>query len=303
MTYRPKKHIIAWKNKIADALDAHGHTRPSITLHQCAEEELLLICQNCATQKYVTFHCQSRICPVCSWKTAKDRARFADALLAQMKYPKFLTLTMPRWTSDPRDGIKHIRSAFTKLREQKLWRGVKGGLYQIELKEKSDGWHIHIHILMDAPYIPKQHIFSAWRDALNLNYASIDLKACRTKQQRDYVTKYVSKAETFKGDADAVVRWYEATKGSRLFGTFGTWYNAKLEDLLNPDEHEIFRPCCTACGMEGMMFFARDGPFIFGHDRWLEEGGSWIGSSEISRPVIFDDDETETAKTEEGIIL
>lgn len=278
-------HVIAWKNKISRALEARGHETAARNLDKCAETELLLICMNCAARKYVVYHCQSRICPVCSWSISRDRAHYADALLRQMKYPKFLTLTMPTWTGDPREGIKYLRQCFTKLREQKVWKPVVGGVYQIELKPKEEGWHIHVHILMDAPYLPKQKIFTAWKDILGTDYASIDIRACKTKEQRDYVTKYVAKAADFKGDAEAVVDWYEATKGSRLFATFGKWYNAKIEELLDPEEFKPFKPACENCGQTGHMFFARDGPWIFGRDRWNEEQGSWCGDDPVERPL------------------
>lgn len=191
---------------------------------------------------------------------------------------------MPRWTKNPRDGIKFIRASFTKLREQKVWKPVVGGCYQIELKEKEDGWHIHIHVLMDAPFLPKQKIFSSWKKILGLPYASIDIKACRTKKQREYVTKYVSKSETFNNDVQKALNWYEAVKGSRLFGTFGTWYNAKIEELLSPEEFEIFVPACENCGESGFMFFARDGPFIFGKE-WEKVAGSFCGADPVSRRI------------------
>lgn len=297
------KHVLNWKSKISSALiDAH-HDTAGHNIGKCATTELLLICMNCTGKKYVVYHCQSRICPVCSWTISRDRAFYAEAMLRQMKYPKFVTLTMPRWTRDPRDGIKYLRKCFSKLREQKVWRGVRGGCYQIELKQKANGWHIHLHILMDAPFIPRQHLFTAWRDILGEGFVSVDVRACRTKEQRSYVTKYVAKAEDFKGDAEKVVAWYEATKGSRLFGTFGHWYNAKLEELLNPEEFKPFKPCCEFCGDPGHMFFARDGPFIFGAKRWQEESGSWMEDLPAEREIVAEySGETmaflETLKTE-----
>ena len=278
------KSVLLWKNKIARALAEAGQDSAAEHVGECAEHELLLCCEGCGHKRYVVYHCQSRICPICSWSISKDRAKYSEALLAQMQYPKFLTLTMPMWKGNPRDGIKYLREAFTKLRSRKLWKVVRGGCYQIELKWKNPGWHIHVHVLLDAPFLPKQHIFSAWREILKTPYASIDIRACRTKAQRRYVTKYVSKNEDFHGDEYLAVEWYLATKGSRLYGTFGTWYNAKMEELLNPEEFEVFKPACENCGSPNHMFFARDGPFIFKKE-WESVKASFIGDWEIKRKI------------------
>ncbi len=276
--------VLAWKNQLAAALVDNAHDTAGINISKCSQTELLLCCESCGYKKYVVYHCQARICPICSWNISRERARYADALLRQMKYPKFLTLTMRTWMGDPREGIKYLRQSFSKLRAQKLWRTVVGGCYQIELKPKGEGWHIHVHVLMDAPFIPKQKLFSAWREILNEKYVAIDIRACRTKAQRAYVTKYVSKNEDFHNDVNVAVEWYEATKGSRLFGTFGEWYNAKLEELLNPGEFEVWRPACENCGDENHMFFARDGPFIFGDD-WDDRKNYLVGNLPMERPI------------------
>lgn len=277
--------VIAWKKSIAHELIENGHDTAGTNIGKCSQTELLLCCEACGHTKYVTYRCQARLCPICSWTLSRERAQFSEALLAQMKYPKFLTLTMRTWEGSPRDGIKYLRDCFNKLKAQKVWKCVKGGCYQIELKPKDNGWHIHIHVLFDAPYIPKQKLFSAWREILQQKYVAIDIRACRTKAQRSYVVKYVSKNENFHNDPALAVEWYEATKGSRLFGTFGSWYNAKLEELLNPEEFTVWRPACENCGDENHMFFARDGPFIFG-DLWEDRRNYLIGTQPVERPIV-----------------
>ena len=289
MPKKPPAFVIKWKNSIADELQRRGYEKPASKLRDCSERELLLCCDNCGHNKFVTFLCSNRICPICAWRLSKERAEYSEAMLGQMEYAKFLTLTMPRWKDDPTDGIKYIRSCFSKLRSRKVWKGVRGGCYQIELKQKQDGWNIHIHILLDSPFLPKQKLFTAWKDILGLEYASIDIKACRTKEQRKYVVKYVSKDEDFKGNTKLAVDWYEAVLGSRLYGTFGRWYNAKIEELLNRADHEVYVPQCENCGAVRSMFYARDGPFIFGKD-WLNVRISFCGCNEDSRVKVWADE-------------
>lgn len=279
--------IFVWKRQIGKALMDHDHTKAGCALLDCQETELLLCCDSCAHRKYVVYSCQHRACPICGYRLAQQRADFAEAMLKEMKYPKLITLTMPTWTQCPREGIKFIRKKFAQLRARKLWRPVRGGCYGIELIEKTDGWHIHIHTIIDAPYLPKQHIFSAWRDLLGMSYASIDVRAARTPAQRRYACKYVGKGSGVNNDAAAMVRWYEAVKGSRLFGTFGAWYNARAEDFLNDSDEPQETIKCECCGAEKSMFYARDGPWIYGK-AWEELKDHYCRGLPDSRPLEVD---------------
>jgi len=185
-----------------------------------------------------------------------------------MKYPKMLTLTMPRWTQAGQEGIRYLRECFNKFKRQKVFKKVVGGAYQIEVKVKPDGYHIHMHIIYDAPFIPYQHIFSAWKKIIGEDAPQIRVESPQSDKAMEYVAKYAAKSADFDGDPDNIVEWYIATKGQRLFTTFGKWYNVKMEELLNP--YEVFKPenKCPFCASLGTAFFARDGPFIFGGDVW-----------------------------------
>jgi len=94
---------------------------------------------------------------------------------------------------------------------------------------------------------------------------------------------------SFEMHPDRIVDWYIATKGLRLFATFGKWYNKKIEEL--DTEGELFKPSkqCPFCGSEGTVFFARDGPYIFGGKAWNEMQGFVVGDEGWQRdmdPVI-----------------
>jgi hypothetical protein len=147
------------------------------------------------------------------------------------------------------------------------------------LKQKPEGWHIHIHIIADAPYIPYQHLFSTWRKLINCSVPQVTIIAAKTPQQQKYVAKYAAKAADYDGTTD-VVAWYEATKGARLWATFGTWYNATLDDLLNVDTPEPPPRQCPRCGGDKGIFYARDGPFLFKTQEWNRLKGTWLEDGE-----------------------
>jgi len=257
----------------------------ALQLKDCEETEVLACCSHCGSAWYIVNHCRLRVCPLCSYKVAKERAQFLEAMCKDMSHPKMLTLTMPTWTENPRDGIAFLRKAFNKLRKRPLFKSVVGGAYNIELKPKDTGWHIHAHVLLDCKYIPYQQVFTEWKKIIGHNCPQIDIRAAVTKEARAYQCKYAVKASDFDRTPGSVVDWYLATKGTRLFTTFGKWYNVKIEELDMEGVTQESPPTCPHCNSEGTTFLARDGPFIYGHEAWDEVKGAMVGGHEEIRDI------------------
>jgi hypothetical protein len=264
---RRKKHFLR-KRKIAERMRNANLIPQAEQLEHCGEYTTIMACSHCGHTSRVVCRCKLRVCPLCSYKEAKQRGEYLKAMTRHMQHPKLLTLTMPLWMDDARDGITFIRDAFNRLRKSEVFQKVVGGSYQIEIKIKDNGFHIHIHALLDCPYMPYQHLWSTWKKIIGHDCPQTDIRSADTPQAREYAAKYAAKASDFDADLDNVVAWYEATKGLRLFATFGKWFNATMEEL--DPEHPRFIPKCTCaqCGAEGTMYLARDGPFLFSPDVW-----------------------------------
>ena len=282
--YKRRKHF-ARKRRFADAFDEAGDSNTAHKLRECGETQSLVCCHSCRGHWWVTTQCRLRVCPICSYKKAQERARFIQAMCKDMAFPKLLTLTMPRETGDPREGIKHLRSCWNLLRRHPLFASVKGGVYNIELVRKPDGWHIHMHVLMCAPYLPYRRIFSAWSQITGEEVPQVDIRAATTPQSQAYAAKYASKTATFDATPEHIVAWFNAVKGSRLFASFGKWYNAKVEDLLPDKLSDDWEPECPHCGAIRSSFFARDGPFLYGHDLWRDIRHAFLPDGVDTRPV------------------
>jgi len=279
-----KKHFVR-KRQYALAFTQAGHTTVAQQLIDCQETEVLACCSDCGQSWYILNRCRLRVCPLCSWEVSKKRADQLAGLAGLMKYPKMITLTMPLWEHDPKEGIKYLRECWNSLRRSKVFARVRGGAYQIELKPKDTGWHIHMHAIVDAPYLPHQQIYSAWTKILGVNHAQIDIRAAKSKEQQAYVAKYASKAADFHSGYDVVVKWYEATKGQRLFATFGKWFNQKMEELGENGVFDKPKPVCPYCKSESTTFLARDGPFIFGGRNWNEMGTYFTRCQDTARMI------------------
>jgi len=266
---RRQKHYRR-KNRYADAFESAGLQKEAQVLRDCHETEILAACSNCGHAWWVPYRCRTRVCPLCSYKVMLERSQLMLALCRGMDHPKLLTLTMPTWTDDPKQGIRFLRASFARLRRTALLRKVVGGAYQIELIPKQNGWHIHIHVLMDAPYLPYQLIYSAWQKITGINVPQIDIRAASDPAAQVYVCKYAAKSVSFNDSPDVIVAWYLATKGQRLFATFGKWYNKKLRDIAPELCPPVAPSICPHCNAEKTTFLARDGPHIYGWDVWKD---------------------------------
>lgn len=279
-----KKHFVR-KRRYALQFRDNGHGDVADQLDECEEVEVLVGCRECGKAWYVIQRCRLRVCPLCSYRESLKRSHFLLEITKRMKFPKLITLTTGLCRGNPKSGIERLRGYFNTLRKHKLFKTVKGGAYQIELKWKPEGWHIHIHVICDAPYIPYQLLWKAWGNIIGISIPQTDIRAAKSEQQRIYTTKYAAKAADFFQNEMVVVDWYEATKGVRLFATFGTFYNAKLEDL-DPDG-KFNKPIavCPHCKSEGTIFLARDGPYLFGWDDWRPIERAMVGDRSYSRVI------------------
>jgi hypothetical protein len=276
-------HWLKYKHAIANAFARAGHDALAKQIHDCQSVQLLALCSACGAHWYVPYSCRKRVCPICSYKVSKKRAAFIQALTRNMKYPKMLTLTMPRWTGNPQAGIDTLRKHVNTLREHDLFKGVIGGAYQIELKAKPDGWHIHAHMIIDGPYIAQPRLFSVWRIITGIQVPQVDIRAADSDAAKEYVSKYAAKSAGFERNLDAVVDWYFATHNRRLFTTFGKWYNVKIEDLDDEALPQAKPFTCPQCNATGSCFYARDGPFIYGGQHWNDMQHSMIGNLDVVR--------------------
>ena len=265
-----RKKWINLKNRYADVFDAHDDYKTAQKLRDCTETLALVICGHCGHKMYVVNRCRLRACPLCSFQVSRKRAEYLNALCQRIPSVKLLTLTMPAWEGDPKEGIKLLRSSFNKLRRHKLMKSVVGGAYCIEVNPRENFWHIHMHAILDCKYLPYQQIFSHWKALFQVRHIEVDIRQADSRQARSYIAKEVGKNMAISLDPEFIVDWYNAIKGSRLWTSFGTFFNVALNELDDEKKEEKFVPVCPECGAHKSMFFARDGPFLYGGEAWAE---------------------------------
>ena len=285
------------KHHYADVLDRKGETKAANTIRTCHEVSHMAGCKDCQETRYVLHKCGHRLCPICSYHVSRLRADFLRKITAKLAHPKLITLTIPTQGDDYDTGFKMIVEAFRKLRKDRLFRQIKGGAYSYEVVPHESYYHIHLHLLVDAPFIPQTILFAAWRRILGVQYASVNIKSASHPAAREYITKYAAKNHAISTDPDLIWKLYDAIKGRRLFGTFGSWYNVAMDDDPTVDDRAKKAGVCPCCGSTTGFFWIRHGDFIFGNDAWKDMKPHYTrGRPEIETHEIIWEDRTDETK-------
>lgn len=244
---------------IADHLRQAGLPDQARKLEDCTKVRTLWLCEGCKSHWYVPIHCHSRLCPVCNATKSRKNAMLALTLFGRAQSPRWCTLTMKR-VQDLHEGVQRVRHALRNLRHSPRFRNViAGGFYQIEIKPKPDGWHVHVHCLLDSKYLVWRQLMAAWCRGIRQPWASIDIQRVTGRQVVAYVTKYVTKPADIIDMAPHQLRQFvAATHRLRLCATFGTWYNVTLAKLLELPPPTLC--ICPHCLRPDLCYPARAGP-------------------------------------------
>lgn len=133
--------------------EAHDLAR---RLEKCGQE-LHLVCTCCGEYSQAETRCDLKWCPSCQRALATRTSLRYEGITKSLRWPLFLTLTTKNFDEDEEDGfdfVRHIRRGFAKLRRLRWWRGcVKGGVASIEVTNTGNGWHPHLHALVDCKWL------------------------------------------------------------------------------------------------------------------------------------------------------
>lgn len=183
--------------------------------------------------------CKDRFCVPCADSRShrigrRLRAHVDDNAIS------FLTLTL-RDNDVPLDQLldKLLRS-FRRLRQWSIWkREVAGGVAFVEIKFNPDKqrWHPHLHIIMDAGYMPQSAIADRWFAITKTSFKVDIRRATDADEAIRYVTKYGSKPlnQSFVADEERLDEAIDALKGRHLAIVFADWRGWCLSD---DDEYE-----------------------------------------------------------------
>jgi hypothetical protein len=209
-------------------------------LENCGRE-MHLQCVACGHKSIAEVRCKKRWCPSCAYFVAVERVAKYRAAASRFTWPLFVTLTVPN--SVDVEGLARIKTAWGKFRRRKLIRDrVKSGIVGFEITNKGNGWHPHIHALLDCRWLSiwtpepnrsdnaeeKARKFAAAADELSRTWAECaGFDKCSVLARRAdkmalvEVLKYSCKGSELIESPDPVAPLIELMQGMRLMTTFG----------------------------------------------------------------------------------
>ena len=143
------------REKLIERLETEGEEALAAKLSKCGNP-LELTCTCCGREKTVLTRCDLKWCPSCQHALATRTVERYSKIIEEMEWPLFVTFTVKNF--DPTDTkflfVRKVRSAFTRFRRLRWWkRAVKGGVASIEVTNRGNGWHPHIHALIDCRWL------------------------------------------------------------------------------------------------------------------------------------------------------
>lgn len=249
----PESHGLFDLLEIRKKLKAEGEEKLLASNAHC-QEPLVLECLKCGGRRLIMQRCKRRWCPCCAKRLAAQRSAELQYIVERMRHPLFVTLTIRNVSEIGIADIKRLRRNFTKLRNQKFWKEhVRGGISQIEITNTGNGWHPHLHAVIDCAWLsngvsppprnmPREAKLARYREAVT----SIERKWCRLVKQETAsirvkradratiakeVLKYTVKGEHLVMADEKIGPMLRAMEGTRLMTTFGQAHGKSVRDI------------------------------------------------------------------------
>ncbi|MCK5601487.1 protein rep [Candidatus Pacearchaeota archaeon] len=195
-----------------------------ISTYHDGHKWLSLACGCCGESISVPASCGNRFCSTCGRNRIIRVKRRLTWLLEQIKLRpgervKMLTLTLISEHDLPA-MVDNLIKSFRKLRNRKYWREtVSGGAFVIEITKSDNGWHAHIHAVIQSYFMDWTLVRRQWRKITGAS--GVFVQNIPIRAAINYTTKYLT-----KGNEDPLLEQEisDSLKGRRLFNPFGTWH-------------------------------------------------------------------------------
>lgn len=265
------------RTAIADRLESDGEAELATILRNCGSP-LRLTCVCCGNGRLVEARCKKRWCPVCARVISAKRVAKYEGAVASMQWPIFVTLTLKNLKRITVADVKAVRRAFRKMRQRVWWdRSVVGGIASVEVTNIGNGWHLHVHAIVDCKWLavtvppPKPfekreamkrrfvaastEVGEAWAAALGHKRATVKIKRAYGKRDRPElmgksqsisveVLKYSVKPTDLIECKEPIGDLLRMMGAARLVSSWGSCYGKNLD----PDGPQKYDGGMCECG-------------------------------------------------------
>lgn len=278
---------IVWQSSILAKLKGAGKLHLAGKMAECHTKQTWRVCNDCRKATAFYNRCEKFFCPVCAPRLARERKESIEWWAKRVDQPKHLVLTVRNTLDLTKPYVQFIKNALASLRRSKVFKPVRGGFYSMEVTNEGKGWHLHFHLLIDAPWVTMSELSQVWGRLVGQDYAIVKIKDARQGDYLREVTKYAVKGNDLaKLPADLIAEFIEAFSGVRFFGVFGTLYGKRTEWAAWIKSIQDIKPVC-ACGCDSWRLMSP------GEFEAMEEGLSDIPPPGPQRPIQVPNNQTE----------
>ena len=213
---------------LVEKLRAAGLNDYAQKIQNCHTKWTAARCKHCGKRYAWPNHCDLRFCPHCQHQLSLKRQRELEWWVIQLRQPKHVVLTVRNTEKLTPDYMRWFKGCLTRLRRRKIAREWQAGIYAIEVTNESRGWHVHCHMLVEAPWIDQRELAKTWAQIVGQDFAIVWVgKADKTTVAKE-VMKYVVKGNEMVNWTPEEIRQYiQSIESVRLFGRFGDLHGAE----------------------------------------------------------------------------
>lgn len=264
---------IVFQQSILAKLKGIGKGQLAGKMSECHTIETYKRCTGCRKLTKFYNRCELFFCPVCAPRLSRERKEAIEWWTKQIKQPKHLVLTVRNTESLTQLYVKFLKTQLGKLRRAKVFRAVKGGFYSMEVTNEGRGWHVHFHLLIDAPWLCMPDVSQAWAKLVGQDFAICKIKDCRGADYLREVTKYAVKgSELASWSGLTIAEFIDSFDGVRFFGVFGSLYGKRTEWRAWIEAVREIKPQCS-CGCSSWRLLSPEELL------WEEETRAGLGAN------------------------
>jgi len=257
----PPRQLALWKSQVIHAqtiaakLRTIGLDEQATALQNCHTTYTVCQCSDCGLVRKFPNRCDRFYCPQCASHLAYERQKQVRWWTALIPQPKHVVLTLRNIPALLPGHVDELRRWFTALRRRKFARNWVGGFYRMEVTNEGNGWHLHLHALVNAAWIGQNELSSAWTSITGGIGRIVKVKDTRGADYLSEVTKYVAKAPQIAAWQPAqIAEFLGAFEHKRTFGVFGELYAARTKFAEFIATMKTARPKCS-CGSSSCTYF------------------------------------------------
>jgi hypothetical protein len=243
-----------FKASVEAKLTGYARGNQWLNFLKCGHEEIYRTCKGCHDVSRFFYNCNLKWCPRCNWRITRTRIQKIKAWMLFTNQCKHVVLTQRNSEFITRKRIRAFQAALVRLRRQRMFKGLKGGVCSVEITNEKKGWHLHAHLLLDIRWIDKEELRTTWGAQVGQDYAIVDIRDARDGDYAKQVSKYVCKgSDLAKWPAHQIWEFISAIKGIRFFTAFGS-VNKHRQDIADIVAQQKPARTACACGCHNFTF-------------------------------------------------